>query len=256
MVTTIINAQNKSNIADVYVTTQDYANLRLGPGENWDIMATLDYDMTFRAVGRSHDGRWIQIMYHGDVNRPDATIEGITYGWVAYSLLVWTGDIYELPRDGVRTVTWARPAYSGRTAQYYSFPSGRIFIRLQRIVETNKLYWQTISQRWYDLEAGFQTTCNDIPPLAVIEANTFSTNNLTDEARFLPVIAALDGVVDNMNRAIHLLGDICNQNESDRFATPEDVMLAIEYIDQANRQLNLVQLFLVPLQEQHILLSN
>ncbi len=97
----------------VYVTVQDNAALRAGPGTRWDQLATLPYGTTYQATGRTVDGDWIQIAYAGDLlpdARPEFTIDGVTYGWVASWLLVWTGNILELPVDGVVAVPIARAA--------------------------------------------------------------------------------------------------------------------------------------------------
>lgn len=107
----IVYAQGRPDLSDVHVTTQDYANLRLGPGDNWEVLTTLKYGTTLRATGRSVNSRWIQVAYEGelDPNSPDnATLDGVTYGWVVYWLLIWTGDILELPLDGVETIRSAR----------------------------------------------------------------------------------------------------------------------------------------------------
>jgi hypothetical protein len=39
---------------------------------------------------------------------PEATIDGVTYGWIASELLIWTGSVLELTVDGVHTVNFAR----------------------------------------------------------------------------------------------------------------------------------------------------
>lgn len=99
--------------SEVYVTTQDYASLRGGPGIRWERLAVLPYSETYRATGRTVDGDWIQIAYTGELQpgaRTDFTRDGVTYGWVAYWLLTWKGDILQLPIDGVQTVPIARAA--------------------------------------------------------------------------------------------------------------------------------------------------
>lgn len=98
---------------DVYVTTQDNSALRAGPGTIWERLAVLDFGTTYHAIGRTIDGDWIQIAYEGDLEpgaRTDFTRDGITYGWVASRLLIWTGNILELPIDGVVSVPIARAA--------------------------------------------------------------------------------------------------------------------------------------------------
>lgn len=97
----------------VYVTVQDNAALRAGPGTRWEQLATLPFGTTYRAIGRTIDGDWIQVAYSGEL-RPDArtdfTIDGVTYGWVASWLLLWTGNVLELPVDGIVTIPIARAA--------------------------------------------------------------------------------------------------------------------------------------------------
>jgi hypothetical protein len=101
------------DLTEVYVTTQDYAALRAGPGRHWDKLAVLPYGATYRATGRTIDAQWLQIAYEGEL-LPDArgefTVNGVTYGWVAYWLLTWTGNILTLPIDGVSSVPIAREA--------------------------------------------------------------------------------------------------------------------------------------------------
>jgi hypothetical protein len=102
-----------NNLSEVYVTTQDYAALRAGPGQHWERLAVLPYGAIYRATGRTFDGQWLQIAYEGDLEpgaRTDFTIDNVTYGWIAYWLLTWTGNVLELPIDGVTTVAIARAA--------------------------------------------------------------------------------------------------------------------------------------------------
>ena len=97
----------------VYVTVQDQTALRAGPGTGWNRLAVLPFGTTYRAVGRTVDGDWIQIAYEGQLEddaRPEFTIDGVTYGWVASWLLIWSGDVLDLPIDGVVAVPIARAA--------------------------------------------------------------------------------------------------------------------------------------------------
>lgn len=99
--------------APVYVTVQDNAALRAGPGTIWDRLAVLPYGTTYRATARTVDGDWIQIAYEGQLDdgaRAEFTRDGVTYGWVAYWLLVWSGDVLKLPIDGAAFVPVARAA--------------------------------------------------------------------------------------------------------------------------------------------------
>ena len=80
----------------VYVTTQDYSSLRLGPGLNFERITVLDPAVTLMAVGRSSNAGWVQVEYEGQ------------YGWVISWLLVWSGDLVQLPVDGVDPAPFVR----------------------------------------------------------------------------------------------------------------------------------------------------
>lgn len=99
------------DLSIVYVTTQDNAALRAGPGRNWDRLAVLPFGTTYRATGRTIDAQWIQVAYEGKLDegaRGAFTINDVTYGWVVYYLLTWTGNILDLPIDGNQLVPTAR----------------------------------------------------------------------------------------------------------------------------------------------------
>jgi hypothetical protein len=106
-----VSATDAQPSPEVYVTTQDYLTLRAGPGTHWERLAVLPIGATYRAVGRDLYGTWIQIAYDGALDAgalTDNTIDGITYGWLNYRLLVWSGNILELPVDGIATTRTAR----------------------------------------------------------------------------------------------------------------------------------------------------
>jgi hypothetical protein len=73
----------------VYVTTQDFSSLRAGPGRAFERLAVVPPTTTLPAYGRTSDTQWIQVEYQGQL------------GWVASLLLVWTGNVVELPVDGI-----------------------------------------------------------------------------------------------------------------------------------------------------------
>lgn len=103
--------QAQDVLDDVYVTMQYNVSLRAGPGINWERLAVLDYGTTYRATGRTQDASWLQIAYTGERLTdayPEATIDGVTYGWVRTSLTFWMGNMLGLPVDGVRTVDFVR----------------------------------------------------------------------------------------------------------------------------------------------------
>lgn len=119
----------QNSLDDVYVTIQYTANLRAGPGTNWERLAVLPYAVTYRATGRTQNAEWVQIAYTGDLltdRYPEATIEEITYGWVSTRLTFWTGNLFGLPVDGVRTVNFLR----GSLATIVISPNEPIYIGL------------------------------------------------------------------------------------------------------------------------------
>jgi uncharacterized protein YraI len=82
----------------VYVTTQDFSSLRTGPGMDFDRITVLEPVTTLPAIGRTADTRWMQVVYDGQL------------GWVAAILLVWTGDVTQLPVDGINPAPFVRRA--------------------------------------------------------------------------------------------------------------------------------------------------
>lgn len=74
---------------NVYVTTQDRSSFRRGPGTSFERMSVLPPAVTMPAIGRTADGRWLQVEYEGQ------------RGWIHSSLLVWSGDMIALPIDGI-----------------------------------------------------------------------------------------------------------------------------------------------------------
>ncbi|MEO8608353.1 MAG: hypothetical protein ABI690_10745 [Chloroflexota bacterium] len=80
----------------VYVTTQDYSVLRLGPGQAFARLDIVPPATTLMATGRTTDAHWIQVRFN---DQP---------GWIASWLLVWSGDMLALPADGINPVSFVR----------------------------------------------------------------------------------------------------------------------------------------------------
>lgn len=81
-----------------YVTTQDFSSLRSGPGTAFERLAVVPPVMTLPAYGRTSDTQWIQVSYEGQL------------GWIASILLVWSGNVIDLPVDGVNPSPFIRRA--------------------------------------------------------------------------------------------------------------------------------------------------
>lgn len=82
----------------VYVTTQDFSSLRAGPGRAFERLNVVPPAITLPAYGRTSDTQWIQVEYEG------------TLGWIASILLVWSGNVVELPVDGINPQPFIRRA--------------------------------------------------------------------------------------------------------------------------------------------------
>lgn len=119
----VIQAQD-----NVWVTTQDNVSLRLGPGQHWERVAVVPSATTTRAVGRTVNSDWIQLAYEAPLE-PDAsdeaTIDGVTYGWMSADYLVWSGNVLVLPVDGIPTIATSR-----RTGPLLVIGSGTLFFEI------------------------------------------------------------------------------------------------------------------------------
>ncbi len=80
----------------VWATTQDFSSLREGPGRHFARLGVVPPAVTVPVLGRSANGRWVQVEYNGQ------------RGWVAYWLLVWSGDLASAPVDGVNSGPFIR----------------------------------------------------------------------------------------------------------------------------------------------------
>jgi hypothetical protein len=311
---------------EVYVTTQDYVVLRLGPGVNWERLTVLDYGVTLQATGRTVNSDWIQVAYDVPLppeTNPDATINGITYGWVSRNYLIHSGNVLNLPVDGVQTFTTARRSGSRiglpRGATYYSgdnyffevvgvfehsqsaevtgrigssangyywlqfrlngeyywipnwvagggsdtvldasylFPYGRVFnaTLVTRHEIGNKLY--DMSSRWSDLSAGFAATCNNIPEPVVFRFSLANNVDIAREPVFTAPYNALTLARDNVNIAVSQFQAVCDRDPESRFATPEDIDIALAAIREAQLQLNVLDILLNPIGTRHPIANN
>jgi hypothetical protein len=99
----------------VYVTTQDFVSFRNGPSTGFERITVIAPEITLPAYGRTSDTRWVQVMYEGKL------------GWVASYWLVWSGDIINLPVDGVNPAPFIRRAAAlGRTTRDTIYYRNRI----------------------------------------------------------------------------------------------------------------------------------
>lgn len=91
-ITFVVNAQE----LDVWITTQDYVNLREGPNTVFDTLLVIPPEVTLQAIGRTADMHWVQVIYEEQS------------GWISALYLVWSGDVISLPVDGVDPLPFIR----------------------------------------------------------------------------------------------------------------------------------------------------
>src|SRR5687768_376258 len=84
--------------SDVYVTTQDFVSLRAGPAERFERYDVIAPATTLPAIGRSANMQWVQVDYNG------------VAGWISALYLVWSGNIVQLPVDGINREPFVRRA--------------------------------------------------------------------------------------------------------------------------------------------------
>lgn len=84
--------------SDTWVTTQDFVALRRGASRSFAQITTVPAAVTIPAYGRTSDTSWIQVEYEGQ------------RGWIAAQYLVWTGDVINLPVDGINPEPFIRRA--------------------------------------------------------------------------------------------------------------------------------------------------
>lgn len=96
---------------ETWVTTQDFVAMRRGPSRSFEQITSVPAALTLPAYGRTSDTSWIQVEYEGQ------------RGWITARYLVWTGDVINLPVDGVNPEPFIRRAASlgtlTRDAQAY-----------------------------------------------------------------------------------------------------------------------------------------
>ena len=85
---------------NTWVTTQDFVALRRGPSRAFEQVATVPAALTLPAYGRTFDTSWIQVEYEGQ------------RGWISAQYLVWSGDVINLPVDGINPEPFIRRAAS------------------------------------------------------------------------------------------------------------------------------------------------
>ncbi len=217
---------------DAYAVTQDFVNLRRGPGRAWEVLTVLPPGLQVAAVGRS--GYWLQVVHDGQ------------YGWVYFEYVVGSGRVDEMPIDGVNPEPFVRMA--GAQDNDFSFrgPSISVLFResyADAYTQADNAY-NTMSGFWRTVADGGSVACEHVPApvpgdivLSEEEIRAFSTDLAVqyDAARTTLTLAA-----GQINQTIALAQTICARPDAP-FATRGQVIGALNTLEDAGATLAILR---------------
>ncbi len=126
----------------------------------------------------------------------------------------------------------------------YVFPFDRVYEQLIDYYGRALKTYGEIKGIWFNLASGASATCNFIPELAL--PPNVEPSDLQNEAILVPSMRALQTAIDNTNAAINLFQNACNQEGQDRFLTTETVNQALDFLETARRNFDLLSDVLPP----------
>ncbi|MEP6984000.1 MAG: SH3 domain-containing protein [Chloroflexota bacterium] len=174
---------------------------------------------TVEVTGRLGSGTefWLQFFYNGQ------------YYWVG----MWN------LRYNVPGLTFYNVPDAG-----YVYPFGRIYEKLvdyyRRAINT----YGVIKNIWSDLASGTTASCNFVPKLAT--SPEIMPSELENEAILIPSMRSLQTAIENTNSAIALFKNACNHEGQNRFLTTETVNQALDFLEIARRNFDLLSDVLPP----------
>lgn len=126
----------------------------------------------------------------------------------------------------------------------YVYPFGRIYEQIVDYFGRTYNTYNDIRAIWFDLAGGNSASCNSIPkPAQVLD---ISASELETEAVLIPSVRALQTAIENTNAAIDLFKTACNQTGENRFLTTETVNQALNNLETARRNFDLLSDVLLP----------
>jgi hypothetical protein len=126
----------------------------------------------------------------------------------------------------------------------YVYPFGRIYEQLVDYFGRTYNIYGDIHNIWLSLASGSSASCNSIPTLAA--SLEIPSADLDSQAVLIPSARALQTAIDNTNAAIELFKDACNQKGEDRFLTTETLNQALDNLETARRNFDLLSDVLLP----------
>ncbi len=175
------------------------------------------FDSTFRLVRRTTAGQRVELI--GRLGRGVYIWIQVDYNGTPYWVRSWEID-YDV--EYVYTLDAA-----------YLIPYTRLARGLNADIERAGTRLQNIERIWFSLRAGESVTCQQIPPAR----RETQDSGVRQEPIFLPVIAALDEAVLEINRAIGVYNDACARPADAAFLTEVEVISALITLAEARRSL-------------------
>lgn len=172
-----------------------------------------------------------------------------TFYWLQFNL---NGAYYWIPSFG--------SGRSGRTNDLldasYLFPFGRVANAFDADQRTASSKLNIIRGRWWDLDAGFATTCNRIPAQMVISRQLTETNDVQRVPIFQSPLALLQSAVDKLNAAIANYEAVCAQPLDGRTASAEIIAESLTLLEVAADELNLLGVLLESINTRNPIVRN
>jgi uncharacterized protein YraI len=175
------------------------------------------FDSTFRLVRRTTAGQRVELT--GRLGSGVYIWIQVDYNGTPYWVRSWEID-YD--REYLFTLDAAYLIPYTRLARGLNADIGRVGERLTQIERV-----------WLSLRAGEGVSCRNINPTR----RTTQDGGVRQEPIFLPVIAALDAAVLEINRAISAYNDACARPAADAFLTDAEVIAALTGLTDARRSL-------------------
>lgn len=126
----------------------------------------------------------------------------------------------------------------------YVYPYGRLLGKIYIGYDMTLDTYYSIYSIWNSLASGQSISCDFKPD--PIEGVEFSEADLTLEPIFVPAVRALQTAVTETNSAVARLDEACSRTGSDRFLTTDIVDEALSDLDEASRNLDLINILLPP----------
>lgn len=156
------------------------------------------------------------------------------------------------------TATWEVgdiPLYTRLPDGSYIYTYGRLLRQLRTEISRNGIILNSIGSRWRNLDEGREVSCNTIPADASIGEESFTEADLQTETIYIPTARALEDAIESTNEAIARFREVCSRTGEDRIVQSSEVQDALNFVNEASRNLTLARTLLQPLERRDPLLG-